>query len=191
MKVRTSIKSCLTYALLITAALFTLTSHASNKDIKSVIPGHELQTVGGTLRTTQTEFNDGSWINRVMLGDKVVFENSSYRGLIAIKASYPLGKPAKLMLLSINTDASACPMALRVLEIRGKDEYVLSKEFGNCLPPANPKWFKILKENPSYRNGEWHIALPPPGPEKIDAARWTKFEWYVYRDGNVIKKPPP
>ncbi len=143
------------------------------------------------LRTPQTRFKDGSWINRITLGDKVVFEDSRYLGTIGVEASYPADKSAQLVLLSINTDARSCPMALRVLEIRGKDEYVLSKEFGNCLPPANPKWFKILKENPSYRNGEWYIALPPPGPEKIDAARWTKFEWYVYRDGNVIKKPPP
>src|SRR6266571_7310351 len=77
------------------------------------------------LRTPQTRFKDGSWINRITLGDKVVFEDSRYLGTIGVEASYPADKSAQLVLLSINTDARSCPMALRVLEIRGKDEYVL------------------------------------------------------------------
>jgi len=179
-------------AVLIIGVLVTPGSYGAG--VKQVVPGDEIKTVAGVLKISKTWFDDYSWINRVFLNSKAIFEDSDNEGPISIEATYPTTVPVHLVLLGVVEGGSACPMILRVLEIKESGEHHLSKEFGNCFPPADKKWFKVLKENPAYQNGEWRIALPPPGGDDDSdeaAAKRATFEWYIYRDGKITKKMSP
>jgi len=166
------------------AALITALALA---EVKPRTPDYRVNTVGGSLEIFNTISADRSRLKQVTLNGKSILEETGYEGLFGYRATYPKDKPARLVLISIGAGVVACPDWYRVLEIKEDGTHRLSNDFGNCQALADPKQFKTLKENPVYQNGEWRIALPPPGGRDVieAAAQRGELKWYIYRDGKI------
>lgn len=116
-------------------------------------------------------------LNGVAIGADT--ENSFY----GFEAAYPDASRARLVLLEMATGGSGCPAFYRVIDIPVEGRPMVSESFGSCFEFAAPSRCGLVRENPVYRDGAWHIGIG-------SVAVTGMVDWWVYRDGAVTEPDP-
>ena len=145
----------------------------------------EINTVGGKVQISHIDKDYPERGRKLALGGKLIAKS---KNALSIRATYPEEPRTKFILLESNTGGVGCPFFFRVLEIKDDKKVTLTDEFGNCDDLANPSFYKV-KENPSFEEGVWHIALATALPEHVKEK--LRAQTQVTRSGGNIEVKRP
>lgn len=126
----------------------------------------------------------GTWKERIMkleLDGHVIKTLDAFTSIVAV---YPSRENATLFLIYGGNHGNSCEM-YRVLELKSKDQFIITDEFGNCrgiIADHNLKYYRV-KERIVYEDGEWRFAHHS---NKKDGNLYVP-EWYSYRDGKIYE----